>query len=287
MGNATGPCGDQVPCFTCCDDVGGQRRVPSTMKSLRTPGHTVELCVSPLAGLNGAAGYHSSILIAGEEFYFSPMGIINSPCVQSHKKNPQMKRIHMGLTRYSGTEMVEVLERHFPPGHYDLLRKNCNSFSDCALYFLVEQRLDWSFRTLERFGKLADDHAGIIQSISGGEYAPNPRAVDFNVEAVIVDIDAERETCEGSGPDSQTVMDLNDMDRDNGENDSFDATGKLNEYAAADVLQHHVARSPRDVPRLSPRSRDYSMHSSEGTLNSPPKLDIPTRNDFKSLPLLY
>lgn len=276
----------QVPCFTCCDDAGqGQRRLPSTMKSLRTPGHEVELCVSPLAGLNGAAGYHSSILIAGEEFYFSPVGIVNSPTITSHKKNPQMRRLHMGLTKYSGTEMVEILERHFPPGHYDLLRKNCNSFSDCALYFLVEQRLDWGFRSVERFGKLADDHASIIQSISGGEYAPNPRAVDFDLEAVIQEIDSERETCDGgSGPDT-TVMDLNDkFDQGGGESDSIDnwkdrpieylPQGKPIEYMAADVLQHHVQHSPREELIKS-------------NIPNPDYVEMQCHRGRETLPLLY
>jgi len=142
--------------------------------------------------MKGAAGYHSSVLIQGEEYFFSPMGIIHSPNVSSHKRNPHMQRLFIGLSRYSGNDLVEFFDSHFPPGHYDLLRKNCNSFSDCALYFLCEQRMDLKFRTVELFGRLADDHAGIIQSISGGEYLPNPQAVGFDLEAVIAEVDAER-----------------------------------------------------------------------------------------------
>jgi hypothetical protein len=163
------------------------------MRTLRKPGFDVELVVSPLAGLKGAAGYHSSILVAGEEYFFSPMGIIHSPTITSHKKNPDIVISHMGLSKYSGGDLMEFLDQFFPPGHYDLLRKNCNSFSDCALYFLCEQRLDMKYKTLERLGKLADEHAGIIQSISGGEYTPNLRTSGFDVEDVIEEIKINRE----------------------------------------------------------------------------------------------
>jgi len=193
MGNTA--CGEQVPCFTCCDDGKNEyqrRRTPRATRTLSAPGYEVELAVSPLAGLKGVAGYHSSVLIQGEEYFFSPMGIIHSPNVSSHKKNPHMQRLFIGLSRYSGSDLIEFFDSHFPPGHYDLLRKNCNSFSDCALYFLCEQRLDLKFRTVERFGKFADDNAGLIQSISGGEYLPNPQAVGFDLEAVIREIDNER-----------------------------------------------------------------------------------------------
>jgi len=195
-GLRTGACGDQqVPCFDCCD-VDGQRtrgRTPNTMRTLREPGYEVELAVSALAGLKGAAGYHSSVLVAGEEYWFSTMGIMHSPNISSHKKNPHMQRHFVGLSKYSGADLVEFFDHHFPPGHYDLLRKNCNSFSDCALYFLCEQRLSLKYRTMELFGKLADDHAGVIQSISAGEYVPNPQAMVFDMEAVLAEIDSVRE----------------------------------------------------------------------------------------------
>jgi len=206
MGNAA--CGEQVsgvPCFNCIDDgeCERQRRMPhSTTRTLSSPGYEVELAISPLAGLKGAAGYHSSILIQGEEYFFSPMGIIHSAHISSHKKNPQMQRIFVGLSRYSGSDLVEFFDHHFPPGHYDLLRKNCNCFSDAAMYFLCEQRLEMKYRYVERFGKLADDHAGLIQSISGGEYLPNPQAVGFDLEELIKEIDSERPAFDEANADN-------------------------------------------------------------------------------------
>jgi hypothetical protein len=170
------------------------------------------LAVTALAGLKGVAGYHTSIVLAGEEYVFTPLGILHWPTITSHKMNPEMKLIAAGTTRYSGIEMLEFLDYYFPPGHYDLVRKNCNSFSDCALYYLCELRLDRSFRQVETLAKLVDDRVGLVQSISGGEYQPNPDAVAFDVETVIREIDAERETCDGGSTEAD--MEFPDTDRD-------------------------------------------------------------------------
>lgn len=190
----------QVPCFSCCDagTTGSQRRFPQSRKPLRSPGFDVELAVSPLAGMKGAAGYHTSVLVDAEEYFFSPLGIVHSPTITSHKGNPDMKLYHIGLSRYNGMDLIEFLDQHFPSGHYDLLRKNCNTFSDCALFLLCDQRLDYQFKSLERLGKLADDHAGLIQKISGGDYWPNPRAVEFDLEHTILEIKYEREAHEAA-----------------------------------------------------------------------------------------
>jgi hypothetical protein len=161
------------------------------------PSLTVEVASSALAGLKGAAGYHTSIVLAGEEYVFTPLGILRYDTIMSHRKNPEMQVQYIGLTRFNGADLLECMDPYFPPDHYDLLRKNCNSFSDCALYFLCEQRLDPAFRTMEQIGKFADDHVGFLQSLSGGEYNPNIHSLAFDVEKVIREIDAERETCDG------------------------------------------------------------------------------------------
>jgi hypothetical protein len=212
-----GACVQSLPCFACCGYEeeflkNAHRRVPQSLRTLRTPGLAVELAVSALAGLKGAAGYHTSIVLDGEEYVFTPMGITRWDTVLSHKKNPEMQRIAVGMTKYSGIDLIEFLDSWFPPGHYDLLRKNCNSFTDCALYFLCEVRLDPGFRQMERLGKLADDHYGFVQSISGGEYQPNPAAVDFEVERIIQEIDAERETCDGGSAEAD--LEFPELERD-------------------------------------------------------------------------
>jgi hypothetical protein len=155
------------------------------------PGYEVELVFSPIADMRGVAGYHTSVLLAGLEYFYGGAGIVCSPKISSHKKKSKMQRICVGISTYSGAELLAVLREYFPPGQYDLLRKNCNAFSDCALYFLCGQRLSWSFKGMDQIGIFADQF-GLIQSISAGEYCPNPKAADFDVEAVILELDAER-----------------------------------------------------------------------------------------------
>jgi hypothetical protein len=162
------------------------------LRTLQTPGHEVELAVSALAGLGGFAGYHTSVLVAGEEYYFCPSGICCSNKIVSHEDRDMVKRIFIGLSQYTGGDLIEFLSEHFRPHSYDLLRKNCNSFTDCALYFLCEQRLDVGFRVMEQLGRVADEHTGLVQRASMGDYCPNRRASKFHSEDVIKSIAAER-----------------------------------------------------------------------------------------------
>jgi len=172
---------------------------------MRTPGHEVELAVSPLANLRGIAGYHTSVLVAGEEYYFCPSGIRYSPRIVSHPMN-SVQRIFVGLSQTSGAELLDFLEAHFRTGSYDLLRKNCNSFTDCALYFLCEQRLDLRYRTVEKLAWAADDNTGMLQAISSGEYKPNPKAEDFDVQALLRDIELARDYGSESDCSEETAV---------------------------------------------------------------------------------
>lgn len=153
------------------------------------PGYKrVELAVSPLLGLGGVVGYHSSILVNGMEFFFEPTGIrgVLADALLKHKTasggshNSCPTRIVVGGSRRTGNELVEFLEPHFRAGTYDLLRKNCNSFSDCALFFLCGVRLDGGFCAMERFG---DSYLAPLLSLGG--YAANPQASGFEVEDII------------------------------------------------------------------------------------------------------
>jgi len=186
------PCFD--PCFDCQQGKPGKhQRSAAALRTLRTPGHEVELCVSPLAGLRGAAGYHTSVLVAGEEYYFCPAGICTSARLTSHQGGAQMQRFYIGLSGTSGAELLEFLSQLFRPGSYDLLRKNCNSFTDCALYFLCEQRLELRYRTVEKLAWVADDSTGLLQKVTQGDYVPNPRAQDFELQAVLKEIEIARD----------------------------------------------------------------------------------------------
>merc|ERR1719215_1756527 len=84
--------------------------------------------------------------------------------------------------------LMHKLGPYFRTNTYDLLRKNCNSFTDCALHYLVGQRLDRQFCCVEQIAHTADRHACLIQALSGGSYQPNPSADRFNVDQVIYEM---------------------------------------------------------------------------------------------------
>eukprot|EP00418_Pyrodinium_bahamense_P080007 CAMPEP_0179060558 /NCGR_PEP_ID=MMETSP0796-20121207/25928_1 /TAXON_ID=73915 /ORGANISM="Pyrodinium bahamense, Strain pbaha01" /LENGTH=176 /DNA_ID=CAMNT_0020757345 /DNA_START=118 /DNA_END=648 /DNA_ORIENTATION=+ len=124
--------------------------------------------------------YHTSIVVADMEFAFSSKGIEARNGIQSHnafRDNPTITEL--GFTSMSRTAMVQTLRPYFLPGSYDLLRKNCNSFTDCALFYLTGKRLDQKYRALEKIGALMDSYGGAISALSGGKYKPNPQADTF------------------------------------------------------------------------------------------------------------
>jgi len=175
------------PCFDCRPDV-EHSDLRSPRKKPRAAGNEVELAVSPLAGMNGAAGYHTSVVLGGEEFYFSPFGICWSHKITSHDST-DVKRVFMGTSDLSSKEILAALSDDFRPGSYDILRKNCNAFTDGCLYLLCRKRLDPNFKTMETLGQVADS-AGLVQTLTFGAYTRNEKAAGFDLEAVITKIAA-------------------------------------------------------------------------------------------------
>eukprot|EP00927_Polykrikos_kofoidii_P069664 TRINITY_DN65227_c0_g1_i1.p2 TRINITY_DN65227_c0_g1~~TRINITY_DN65227_c0_g1_i1.p2 ORF type:complete len:204 (-),score=27.82 TRINITY_DN65227_c0_g1_i1:210-821(-) len=168
-------------------------RVPAAFQTLYQPGHSVELAATPIGPrIPGIQAYHTSVVVEGIEYSFSFEGVTYGPDLISHRHLPEAppKVIYMGLTSIEGKEMYRALKKMFAVNSYDLLRKNCNSFSDCALFYLLDIRLDPAYRDLEQIGDAADRNAGVVQKISGGEYYPNPKAADFDLEKVMRQIDA-------------------------------------------------------------------------------------------------
>jgi len=98
---------------------------------------------------------------------------------------------------------LAVLEPHFEAGTYDLLRKNCNTFSDCALYFLIQRRLHSRYVKLERLGSMLP---AVVQLVSGGIYERNPLADDFCTEKLIRSIKPESEFRGRSNTDPEVTV---------------------------------------------------------------------------------
>eukprot|EP00419_Tripos_fusus_P006464 CAMPEP_0172689416 /NCGR_PEP_ID=MMETSP1074-20121228/23127_1 /TAXON_ID=2916 /ORGANISM="Ceratium fusus, Strain PA161109" /LENGTH=106 /DNA_ID=CAMNT_0013509215 /DNA_START=404 /DNA_END=721 /DNA_ORIENTATION=- len=76
------------------------------------------------------------------------------------------------------------MDPFFEPGSYDILRKNCNSFTDCALFLLLGERLQEEFREVDRLG-LSADKLGLIRLLTMCDYTPNPLAQDFDTDLVL------------------------------------------------------------------------------------------------------
>uniref|UniRef100_A0A7S2K783 PPPDE domain-containing protein n=1 Tax=Zooxanthella nutricula TaxID=1333877 RepID=A0A7S2K783_9DINO len=161
----------------------------------------VQIAVTPIGPkLPKFQAYHSSIIIGGIEFSWSAQGISRNHGTASHN----MLRQQLGRSTTileAGSHTVDIaafsmrMNRFFQVGTYDFLRKNCNAFTDVALYCVAGQRLPKKYRYLESVGRSADKHTRLVQAISGGKYRPNPRADGFELEAAAREIDRDRTTC--------------------------------------------------------------------------------------------
>lgn len=170
-------------------------RRTAAFQTLYESGHRVELAATRLGpSIAGLQAYHTSVVVDDVEYCFSMEGVTRGHDLKSHGHLPNAPAqvTYMGLTSIKGEAMQEYLRSHFKRGSYDLLRKNCNSFSDCSLYFLLDDRLDPKYRGLEQIGHAADKRAGLVQRLTGGDYLPNPEADPFSVEDIVGFIDKHK-----------------------------------------------------------------------------------------------
>jgi len=138
----------------------------------------VELAASELFTVPGfATAYHTSVIVNDEEFFFSDSGILWDRVLTSHQGKPS-EIVDLGYSRHNGLQLLCVLQPYFAPSSYDLVRKNCNSFSDCALHFLLRKRLDKKYSALERLGQRAS--MTLLQRVTKGMYIPNQVAANFS-----------------------------------------------------------------------------------------------------------
>merc|ERR1712107_15218 len=102
----------------------------------------------------------------------------------SHKAKTNTSIFPVGYTSHSGDQLRSVLSRHFGAGSYDLVAKNCNSFTDCALAFLLSRRLPKKYSSVETLGTSMPN---VLSFASCYCYKTNPGA--FDVDKVIMQID--------------------------------------------------------------------------------------------------
>mmetsp|Transcript_42594 Transcript_42594/g.92802 ORF Transcript_42594/g.92802 Transcript_42594/m.92802 type:complete len:211 (-) Transcript_42594:104-736(-) len=136
--------------------------------------------------------YHTSIVLAGEEYSFGEQGIrvqlvgdrFGTP--PTHFDKADTKVFDLGYTRHCGEELFRRLEEYFQRGTYDILAKNCNTFTDCALAFLISRRLPKLYSSAETLGQGVPT---LINFASGGKYKANPAAQNFDLESVVLRLD--------------------------------------------------------------------------------------------------
>lgn len=158
------------------------------------PARRVELAYTQFGpGLPGAKAYHTSIILQDKEYSFGRLGVVQAPPFSSHSFLTREHQVMVvGHTTLTGEEMAMVLHPYFRQGSYDMMHKNCNSFTDVSLYLLLGQRLNPAFRDLERAGYVAERAFNFVQAITGGTYRPNPAASKFDIEHVIYRICDEK-----------------------------------------------------------------------------------------------
>mmetsp|Transcript_43776 Transcript_43776/g.103447 ORF Transcript_43776/g.103447 Transcript_43776/m.103447 type:complete len:324 (+) Transcript_43776:115-1086(+) len=185
------------PLRCCVPDRGLREDSGSTVAT-----NKVELAATELFKVPGfASAYHTSIVVNGEEYFFSDSGIISDRNLASHGGAPSEQR-EVGYSTRAGWQLYAAMQAHFRPSTYDLVRKNCNSFSDCALHYLLGKRLDRKYSVMERVGQVNPD---LLHSATKGVYAPNPAASSFSVDAVIRAVEKERKLGDAPTKSSRPV----------------------------------------------------------------------------------
>eukprot|EP00930_Biecheleria_cincta_P008324 TRINITY_DN109740_c0_g1_i1.p1 TRINITY_DN109740_c0_g1~~TRINITY_DN109740_c0_g1_i1.p1 ORF type:complete len:392 (-),score=48.06 TRINITY_DN109740_c0_g1_i1:67-1242(-) len=208
--------------LTCCSTK-RQDSVP-----LGDPGSvlTVALAATKLFTVVGVSAYHTSILVDDMELFFDGGGIVLADAFASHEWSlgfdgvAETEVFPLGTTSWHVGNAIDMLGPFFQEGSYDVLRKNCNSFSDAAIYLLTgrAERLDGRFSRMERWvlacepvstnilrrlikpreaaepeeqDSTLDTHSDKVErsGTAGPRYVPNPMAADFNIEDVIAEID--------------------------------------------------------------------------------------------------
>mmetsp|Transcript_48239 Transcript_48239/g.139768 ORF Transcript_48239/g.139768 Transcript_48239/m.139768 type:complete len:169 (+) Transcript_48239:18-524(+) len=155
--------------------------------------HKVQLAVTALGPWvpSMPQAYHTSVMVDDIEFSFCHRGIVSARNWQSHSHLSRGGPHHildLGSSPLSALQLVKALRPHFKDQTYDLLRKNCNSFSDCALFFLLGRRLEPKYREMERLGVAAERLTGLVKLLSLGSYEPNLKADAFALEGAIEEL---------------------------------------------------------------------------------------------------
>mmetsp|Transcript_46314 Transcript_46314/g.130954 ORF Transcript_46314/g.130954 Transcript_46314/m.130954 type:complete len:240 (-) Transcript_46314:335-1054(-) len=194
--------------------------------------HEVRLAATEILKVAGMSGYHTSVIVDDREYFFDSLGIMAAPPLWSHMaggggKHPCESRtevIPLGGALCNGPALVQALHPFFQKGSYDIFYKNCNTFSDAALYFLTRNRLPGHYNRIERLitatnpvstGLLNRVFRAFVENSTGAAcdmdiYVMNPQAEGFSIDTVIATFDEsdteseESDASADSDADAQT-----------------------------------------------------------------------------------
>jgi len=209
---------DAEPCASSCytgrEIASGVGTAAS--RAQRQPGQVL-VAFSEIFKIAGIGAYHTSIIIDDKEYYFDSSGIESAPCFSSHLldetnlMDPNLTTQNLGRIVLTGEALVKGLTPFFEAGTYDIISKNCNAFTDAALYFLTRKRLDPQYTRMERLLHATTPVStaainGLVRAsanptpedgsaaVPSWEYESNPLAQGFSVEDIIAacdDLDAQ------------------------------------------------------------------------------------------------
>lgn len=146
---------------------------------------------SSLRGSEPLDAYHTSVIVGQTEFCFAGAGILSAWPMASHAQfKKETKTDDLGITSMHALYMTQALSQYFQADTYDLILKNCNSFTDCAVYMLLGKRLDKKYNRLERLARTGQKTFNLMGALrlTGMNYKENPAAKSFKVEDVIKQI---------------------------------------------------------------------------------------------------
>lgn len=195
--------------------------------------YEVRVAATEILRIAGVSAYHTSVILDSKEYFFDSLGIVAAPALWSHlvgqarrEEGLRTEVLDVGRSSHGPLALAHVMRPWFEKGSYDVLYKNCNSFTDATLYFLTGGRLEGRFSRLEsmliatdpvstgllnRLLKASIEYATGESALEDHLYVTNPLAKEFSIDEFIASCDAQEED---SYSDVSESVDAADSDSD-------------------------------------------------------------------------
>ena len=152
----------------------------------------------------GVGAYHTGIEIAGFEYSYSMQGIFKTQPRGAPEPARFKESVVLGVHSGSANDVsriVNELREEFPPGSYDVLKKNCNVFSNALSLKLLGVEIPRYLNRLAGIGAfftsgkklqamhqtIEDRNAGSAEARGGGSAAKGAAAEDYTKKKTLTD----------------------------------------------------------------------------------------------------